>query len=91
MSKLSMIPLYFAVVMAVGAPVTLAAVGSPNSGAETIAVEKIRPLTIRHTVTAQPAFGEDDEDCVLQTRRGMGPDGRVVITRKLVCADADVD
>ena len=92
MSKLSRIATSFAVVMAVTAPVTMAAVGGPNTAAhEIVAAEHIRPLTIHQSVKAEAAFGEDDEDCVLQTRRSINLDGTVKITRKLVCADADVD
>ena len=92
MSKLSIIPLSFAIMMAVAAPVTLAAVGAPQQGAsEIVESQTIRPLTIRQNVSAAPAYGEDDEDCVLQTIRITGPDGKVSISRKLVCADAEID
>ena len=92
MSKLSIVPLSFAIMMAVAAPVTLAAVGASQPGAsEIVEIQAVRPLTIHQSVAVAPAYGEDDEDCVLQTRRSVGPDGRVSITRKLVCADAEID
>lgn len=93
MMKLNLTPFTAAAaLLIVGANLSLAAVGMGRPVATvTIASESIRPLTIKKSISATPAYGVDDEDCVLQTRRGMGPDGRVVITRKLVCADADVD
>ena len=92
MSKLSTISMGIAVILAASAPLSYAAVGSTGLWSdEVIDSEMIRPLTIHQNISVTPAYGEDDEDCVLQTRRLVGMDGKVSIVRKLVCADADID
>jgi hypothetical protein len=48
-----------------------------------------RPLTIRQTFAPQPAYGADDEDCVLRTSRSVLESGQIVVTKRTVCADLD--
>jgi hypothetical protein len=46
-----------------------------------------RPLTIRQNPAPQPAYGTDDEDCVLRATRSVLESGQVVVTKRIVCAD----
>jgi hypothetical protein len=45
----------------------------------------MRPLSWAPALTVAPAFGVDDEDCTLATRRIVLPNGHVGIHRELVC------
>ncbi len=93
MMKLNLTPFTAAAaLLIVGANLSLAAVGMGRPVATvTIASESIRPLTIKKSISATPAYGVDDEDCVLQTRREILDNGKENIVRKLVCADIEVD
>jgi hypothetical protein len=81
-------PIPALIVLGVLAISSVAAVAAA-SGFEIAGSENVRPLTIRQSLVAQPAYGADDEDCVMQTRRSVLESGQVVITRKVVCADID--
>ncbi len=92
MPKLSLTPVTTALVLLLlGANLSLAAVGFGGSfrGQEAGAGETVRPLTIRKQVLVAPAYGEDDEDCVIQTHISVDSTGREFTARKMVCADAD--
>lgn len=81
-----------ALLLVVGANLSLAAVGMGRVvSTVTVASENIRPLTIKKSLSAEPAYGIDDEDCVMQTRREILDNGKENIVRKLVCADIDID
>ena len=92
MLKLKLTPFTTAAaLLIVGANLSLAAVGIGRPvSTVTIASESIRPLTIKK-ISVTPAYGIDDEDCVLQTRREILDNGKENIVRKLVCADIDID
>jgi hypothetical protein len=45
----------------------------------------LRRLSYAPALTLAPAFGDDDEDCITATRREILPNGRVRISRELIC------
>jgi hypothetical protein len=45
----------------------------------------MRPLSYAPALTVAPAFGDDDEDCTTATLRQVLPDGRVHVSRQLIC------
>lgn len=45
----------------------------------------MRPLSWAPALSVAPAFGGDDEDCTLATRRVVLPNGHVRVNRELVC------
>ena len=51
--------------------------------------DALHTLTIGGGVQVAPAYGADDEDCVMVSRHIRLPGGNVRMSRKLVCPDAD--
>lgn len=59
----------------------------PLAAAPVLGQSAFRPLTIGHSVKVVQAYGTDDEDCVLVTRRVPRPDGMTHSIKSLVCND----
>lgn len=70
------------VITVLGIGVAAAAI---SIGPEAMESPAMRPLSYAPALTVAPAFGDDDEDCTTATLRQVLPDGRVHVSRQLIC------
>ena len=59
----------------------------PLAAAPVLGQSAFRPLTIGHAMKVAQAYGQDDEDCVIVTRRVPRPNGTSHARKSLVCND----
>jgi hypothetical protein len=70
------------VITVLGIGVAAAAI---SIGPEEMENPAMRPLSTQPGLAVAPAFGDDDEDCITATRRQVLPNGRLRVTRELIC------
>ena len=70
------------VVTVLGIGVAAAAI---SIGPDEMADPAMRPLSTAPGLVVAPAFGVDDEDCTLATRRRVLPNGSVHVESETVC------